>query len=685
MSTASLDSNTRLRVISETTRAFLEATTDPQALLETIVERTALLIGDLCSIFLVSDDGTTLVPASLSGRDPAAVLVARNALTEPIVLANHPIMGGVVFTGISHLKPVVVSADLKPPRTTPNYYDFVQRVGVHSALIVALRIQGESIGTLALLRHGTDTSSYNDEDLAFAQILADHAALAISNSRLHAAERAARTDATRAGVALHETERSHQRFFELSPLAKFIYDSATERILAVNDAALRLYGYSREDFLAVQLADLREIEDPAVAAARRTAIGDADVVGTRRVRRKDGTTIDVEVWSNVAMFEGQTARLVAIIDVTERALLREAKASEARFRGLLEGAPDAIVITDQRGRIVLVNSQTETVFRYDRTELIGQPVEILIPQRHQDAHPSLRAKYFGAPKTRAMGAHLVLYGLRKDGTEFPVEISLSPLATQQGLQVMSTIRDVSERMQITVALAAANRELEAFSYSVAHDLRAPLRGMNGFAEILLETHKDKLDEEGLECVDIIQSNARKMSGLIDALLALARTSRSTFTPRLHDLSAMVRAASVQLAASHPERAVDVVIQDGVCAEVDVRLAAALLDNLLANAWKFTSKVPHPRVEFFAQYVNGVTSYCVRDNGAGFDMQYATSLFAPFQRLHSASEFPGTGVGLATAQRIVHRHGGRIWAESRVGKGAAFHFTLSHGTHSEETA
>jgi light-regulated signal transduction histidine kinase (bacteriophytochrome) len=199
--------------------------------------------------------------------------------------------------------------------------------------------------------------------------------------------------------------------------------------------------------------------------------------------------------------------------------------------------------------------------------------------------------------------------------------------------------------------------------------------MNGFAQVLLDTYHDKLDAEGQDWLQEILLNAKKMGDLIDCLLSLSRLTRSELKPEHIDLSGIVRQAAAQLRASEPLRSMEIRVQGDLRAEVDPRLARALVENLLGNAWKFTAKQPAPRVEFGVVEQDGALAYFVRDNGAGFDMAFASKLFAPFQRLHTADEFPGTGVGLATVQRIVQRHGGRIWAEGAVGAGATFYFTI----------
>jgi signal transduction histidine kinase len=237
---------------------------------------------------------------------------------------------------------------------------------------------------------------------------------------------------------------------------------------------------------------------------------------------------------------------------------------------------------------------------------------------------------------------------------------------------------VSSRVAIENALKLANQELEAFSYSVAHDLRAPLRGMSGFAQILLDDYAPKFDDEGRDCVNEILSNAQRMGHLIDALLSLSRVSRTELRPESIDVSALANSVAADLARGEPERAVEVDVQPGLSATMDQSLARTLLTNLLSNAWKFTTRVAKARIEVGASAGDG--AFFVRDNGAGFDKQFANKLFAPFQRLHTAREFPGTGIGLATVQRIVHRHGGRVWAEGSVNSGATFYFRLPANAH-----
>jgi light-regulated signal transduction histidine kinase (bacteriophytochrome) len=231
----------------------------------------------------------------------------------------------------------------------------------------------------------------------------------------------------------------------------------------------------------------------------------------------------------------------------------------------------------------------------------------------------------------------------------------------------------------TAAAEQANKELESFSYSVAHDLRAPLRSMDGFSQALLEDYETRLDEEGKMYLHRVRESAQQMARLIDDLLALSRVSREQIHREPVDLSDLARKVLDRLQNEQPDRAVEIVIAPEVPAFADLRLMAIVLGNLLGNAWKFTSRRPGARIEFGALPEEGRSVYFVRDNGAGFDMTYIGKLFGVFQRLHSPREFEGTGIGLVIVQRIIHRHGGRIWAEGAVDRGATFYFTLEEGT------
>ena len=226
-----------------------------------------------------------------------------------------------------------------------------------------------------------------------------------------------------------------------------------------------------------------------------------------------------------------------------------------------------------------------------------------------------------------------------------------------------------------IALEAANKELEAFSYSVSHDLRSPLRSIDGFSQALLEDYADQLDDMGKDYLTRVRAASQRMANLIDDLLQLSRLTRKEMNCDNVDLSALAHSVAAELQRSQPDRKTEFAIGDNLVANGDGKLLQVMLENLMGNAWKFTSKKADARIEFNSNRNNGKSVYYVTDNGAGFDMEYADKLFGAFQRLHGASEFEGTGIGLANVQRIVHRHGGDVWAEAAVEKGAPFYFTL----------
>jgi signal transduction histidine kinase len=260
--------------------------------------------------------------------------------------------------------------------------------------------------------------------------------------------------------------------------------------------------------------------------------------------------------------------------------------------------------------------------------------------------------------------------------DFEMEKNKVELANQQLGQEIEERKRVETQVQgVNIELVAANKELEAFSYSVSHDLRSPLRSIDGFSLALLEDYADKLDEDGRDCLHRVRAATQRMGTLIDDMLNLSRVTRSELRLEKTDLGALARSVAAELQKTQPERRAEFRIEEGLEAFVDSHLIRIAFDNLLGNAWKFTSKHDSAFIEFGGTHRDGRLTYYVRDDGTGFDPTYADRLFGAFQRLHDKNEFPGTGVGLATVQRIIHRHGGRIWAESAVGRGATFYFTL----------
>ena len=373
-----------------------------------------------------------------------------------------------------------------------------------------------------------------------------------------------------------------------------------------------------------------------------------------------------------------------------RAMHGRRKAEEKLDR-LLGSMPDALVLVNAEGKIVGSNVHTGKLFGYSDRELQGESMALLVPERFRKNQRQYYAAFFSQRGGRVPETTMELCGLHKDGREFPIEVSTKPLAAEKGLVVTSAIRDITERKHVeqqisklnkelehrAMELENANKELEAFSYSVSHDLRSPLQNIDSFSLILMEDYANQLDPEGLDYVQRLRGSCQHMEDIIDALLALSKMMRTELLVDHFDLSALANAVAADLKQKNPDRLVDWVIAEGLTAEGDAQLLRVVLENLFGNAWKFTANRPRARIEFGAlPQSNGAKTYFVRDDGAGFDMARASHLFTPFKRLHDQSEFRGTGIGLATVQRVIHRHQGKIWAEGVVEHGATFCFTLT---------
>ncbi|HOJ20947.1 MAG TPA: PAS domain S-box protein [Armatimonadota bacterium] len=318
--------------------------------------------------------------------------------------------------------------------------------------------------------------------------------------------------------------------------------------------------------------------------------------------------------------------------------------------------------TRSGGRRLIAWSNSVLLHEGEVRHVIATGIDITELRAAEDALNALNAELEQRVATRTAE-------LRNAVERLEAEIRERQRAEEQNARLTEDLR------QQAAELRAANEELESFSYSVSHDLRAPLRSIDGFSQAVLEDYADKLDETGQDYLRRVRRASQRMGQLIDDILKLSRVTRAEMRRETVDLSALARAISEELQQTEPDRRVEWHIAEGITAEGDPTLLRVVLDNLLGNAWKFTAHQPSPRIEFGARQEGGICVYYVRDNGVGFDPAYADKLFQAFQRLHTADEFTGSGIGLATVRRIVRRHGGRVWAEGAVGKGATFSFTL----------
>ncbi len=549
-----------MRLLSDAIVAFSEAGTDYHLLLDAVAKNVANVIGDTCVVVL-REPNDDLIAGAIYDRDPKVVadlaILFSGALGAEGQLARHTML-----TGEPRLIPFIDLAALKPS-IAPVIHEALAKIRVHGALAVAMRVRGQPIGVLSVLRHREQLRPLDMIDCELLQDLANHAGLAISNARL--------TD------------------------------------------------------------QLRESE--AIRAAKEEAL-----------------------------------RANRFLDV------------------VIEHIPDMVFVKD-------ADRLAFTRFNRAGEQLLGVPREDLIGKNDFDFFPAAEAEFFQAKDRETLNNKQL------------VEIAEEPIMTANGQRWLHTkkvpildengtpvyllgiSRDITDRKRADTELRRAkdqaeraSKELESFSYSVAHDLRAPLRGIDGFSQALIEDYADKLDAEGRRYLDRVRESAQRMALLIDDLLNLSKVTRSELNLRTVDLSALAATSVASLQRVEPIRNVTVEIEPNLSVEADPRMLAIALDNLFGNAWKFTSKTEGARIALSAVERNGHRAFAIRDNGAGFDMQYANKLFGVFQRLHSESEFPGTGIGLATVARIIHRHRGQVTAEGTPGQGATFYFTL--GTEAE---
>ncbi|MFA5100863.1 MAG: cache domain-containing protein, partial [Candidatus Omnitrophota bacterium] len=366
----------------------------------------------------------------------------------------------------------------------------------------------------------------------------------------------------------------------------------------------------------------------------------------------------------------------------------ELRKSESRYRGLYSSIRDGLAMVDMKGAFIDCNQAFWDMLEFSREDLEKMAFVNFTPEKWHALEKSIVE---GQVLTRGYSDEFEKEYIRKTGEIFPVVVRIWLAKDDQGnpMGLWYIVRDITDRKRAeeeirvlnlqlhehALGLEAVNKELQAFSYSVSHDLRAPLRAIEGFSKILVAEQGDKLDTRGKDYLNRISAAARSMSTLIDDLLDLAKVARAPCRKEQFDLSVLAHEVCDGLSAAFPGSRARCSIAAGMRAYGDIQLCRIMLENLLGNAWKFSSKVPQPAIEVGMTKKDNMDVFFVRDNGAGFDMAYVNKLFAPFQRLHSAADFPGSGVGLASVYRIISRHGGTVWAEGEVNKGATFYFTI----------
>jgi PAS domain S-box-containing protein len=459
-----------------------------------------------------------------------------------------------------------------------------------------------------------------------------------------------------------------------------------------NPAAERIFGWRAEEVSGAQLPFLTPDNRPDFERMCRRVQSGA-TVSNHEVRRprKDGVWLDLSI-NNGPLRDtaGRAIGVVAIVtDVTE---YKQERALAAYQATLVNTVSDAIISVDLGFSIQSWNRAAERLYGWNEIEALGQVSRVLLQTEYLgrsyaelDRILQEDGAWRGEMRQRNRKGDLLyiessIATIRDHHDHHPIgyvfvnhDVTARKAAEAEVLRLNSELEQrVQER---TAQLEATNRELESFAYSVSHDLRAPLRGIDGFSNALVQEYSERLDETGLHYLSRIRSGVERMGGLIDGILLLSRLTRRKLRLEPINMSALAQEVLELVATEESQGAANVVITPGLQVYADRELLRAMLENLMGNALKFSAQQPNPMIEVGKTDIAGEIVYYVRDNGVGFNMAYADKLFSPFQRLHRAGDFPGFGIGLATVQRVVNRHGGRIWAQAAEGAGATFYFTL----------
>jgi PAS domain S-box-containing protein len=491
--------------------------------------------------------------------------------------------------------------------------------------------------------------------------------------------------------ANHSLQRQSERLREQAALLDLASDGIIVRdlhgtIVYWSAGATAMFGYSRAEAVGRKAAELlRSVFLAPANEVEREAATAGHWEGEVTMARKDGSTITVaSSWTMTGIGQDTPPGFLEIHrDVTARRMAAESlRESELRFRAVAETAAVGVVMADDQGTIRYWNPGAETMFGWMEEDALGQPMTVIMPERFRAAHDAGLKRYLATREARVLGRTIEMTGLRRDGAEFPIELSISSWRTSKGTFFSAFLRDITTRKdaeQVLRAqaqdLARSNQELEQFAYVASHDLQEPLRMVSNYTQLLASRYRDRLDGDALEFIDYAVDGAKRMQALIHDLLQYARVGTRGKEFKATPANEIVQATVVNLSGAIEEAGAEIRIDPLPTVNCDQSQLAQVFQNLIGNALKFRRPDTPPIVHVTAAAEDGHWRFLVSDNGIGIDQKYFDRIFQMFQRLHGRDQYEGTGIGLALCRKIVERHGGRIFVDSEPGRGTTFSFTI----------